>query len=206
MNFEELVDKTRNIKAPDLQYKDSGKTDVHSKSKTVVEQLKWTDARTRWGIRAIQLIYVFFILILISVLVISKTTEIKLGIGLISIAFLLVIIVQQLRFQKYNYFYSDKPVLDFLVDAKKRMRVFTARTWLVIPIWVFIDVGICFILSVLLPEKQYVPHAIIVIQVILMALVGLDFYSAYLYWKKEHQPVIIEIDRMLAEMESSDQD
>ena len=86
------------------------------------------------------------------------------------------------------------------------MRVFTPRTWLTIPIWVFIDIGICFIISVLLPEKQYIPHAIVSMQVILLFLIGLDFYSAYRYWKKEHYPAILEIDRMLAEIETANED
>ncbi len=206
MKFEELVDKTRTIKAPDLKFNDSGKMNEASNRKSVVEQLKWTDARTRWGIRAIQGIYVFLILILTAILILSKTTAIEWGVGFILLAFILIIVVQQLRFQKYNYSYSDKPVLDFLVDAKKRMRVFTPRTWMTLPIWVFIDTGICFIISVLLPEKQYIPHAIIVLQVILLFLISLDFYSAYRYWKKEHYPAIIEIDRMLAEIETSYED
>ena len=202
MKFEELLDKTRNIKAPDLKFKNSGKKNESIKRKSVIDHLKWTDARTRWGIRAIQLLYVLLIMILTCILILSKTTEIMYGVAFILVAFALIIVVQQLRFQKYNYSYFDKPVLDFLVDAKKRMRVFTPRTWLVIPIWVFIDVGICFILFVLMPEKQYIPHVIIAVQVILLILVVLDFYSAYVYWKREHYPVIKEIDRMMAEIET----
>ena len=119
MKFEELIDKTRNIKAPELKIKASGK----SSEASLVEQLKSADVHTRCGIRAIQSIYMFLILILIIVLILSKTTEIKLGIGFISMAFLLVILIQQLRFQKYNYSYSEKPLLEFLKDAKSRMRV-----------------------------------------------------------------------------------
>lgn len=200
MKFEELVSKSRNVKAPELEMKDSGKSSEYS----LINQLKLTDVRTRWGIRAIQAIYVFFVFILISMLIFSNNSEIKLGIGFIAVAFVLVIVVQQLRFQKYNYSYSDKPVLEFLFDAKKRMRVFTSRTWLVIPVWIFIDVGICFILSELLPQKQFVPHAIIILQLFLLLVVVFDFYSAYLYWKKEHHPVLIEIDKMLVDIETTE--
>ncbi|MEN8116441.1 MAG: hypothetical protein ABFS16_05650 [Bacteroidota bacterium] len=199
MKFEELVSKTRSVKAPEFKITSRGQLSEAS----LVELMRLTDARTRWGIRAIQAIYIFLILILISTLILSESMEIKLGIGFITVSFILIIFVQQLRFQKYNYSYSAKPVLEFLKDAKKRMRVFTPRTWLVIPVWIFIDVGLCFILSELLPQKQYVPHVIILLQVFLMIVIVLDFYSAYLYWKKEHHPVIIEIDKMLAEIETA---
>jgi len=201
MIFEELVSKTRNIKAPELDMKDSGKLSEAS----LIDQLELTDARTRWGIRAIQVLYAFFVLILLSILILSKSLEIQLGVGSVSIAFLLVILVQQLRYQKYNYLYSDKPVLEFLIDAKKRMRVFTPRTWLIIPVWIFIDIGLCLILSEIFPLKEYIVHVIILLQIFLLIAIVFDFYSAYLYWKKEHLPVIIETDKMLADIRTDDQ-
>jgi hypothetical protein len=38
---------------------------------------------------------------------------------------------------------------------------------------------------------------------ILVIVVVLDFLSAYLLWRKEHMPAVIEIDKMLGEIEGS---
>ena len=152
MNFEELLNKSKNVIAPDLEIKNAGDASQSSKDKkSIIEQLKWVDSKTRVGIRLIQIIYSFLILILLCLLLFLANFEIKLGIGFISVAFLLVIFVQQLRYLKYNYLYVSSPITVFLNDAKKRMRVFTPRTWLVIPIWIFIDIGICFIINEIFP-------------------------------------------------------
>lgn len=202
MNFEDLVNKSKSVKAPDLKAESAGEIPVDSKDKTIIGQLKLVDAKARWGIRAIQILYVFLILILLSILFFSNKSEIRLGIGFISAAFLLVIFIQQLRYVKYNYSYANSPIKEFLNDAKKRMRVFTPRTWLVIPIWIFIDIGLCFILSEIFPLRQHVSLIIILLQVILLLAIVFDFYSSYLFWKKEHQPVIAEINKMLEEIEN----
>ena len=202
MDFEGLVKKAKNVKAPDLNMESSGTIPVGSKDKTIIGQLKLVDAKTRWGIQAIQFLYVLLILILLNVLFFSHNSEIQMGIGFILAAFLFVIIVQQLRYMKYNYSYSDSPIKKFLNDAKKRMRVFTPRTWLVIPIWIFIDVGLCFIIKEIFPFPQYISLIIMLLQVFLLLAIVLDFYSAYLFWKKEYKPVITEIDKMLEEIEN----
>ncbi|MBT3385046.1 MAG: hypothetical protein HN778_11245 [Prolixibacteraceae bacterium] len=203
MNFEELLNKSKNVIAPDLEIKNAGDASQSSKDKkSIIEQLKWVDSKTRVGIRLIQIIYSFLILILLCLLLFLANFEIKLGIGFISVAFLLVIFVQQLRYLKYNYLYVSSPITVFLNDAKKRMRVFTPRTWLVIPIWIFIDIGICFIINEIFPFPRYIFLTLMLLQVVLLLAVVLDFYSAYLVWKKEHKPVILEINRMLEEIEN----
>lgn len=201
MNFEELINLTKSVKAPELIMEKSGKLADSSKRKSIIEKLKWADARTRLGIRIIQVLYAFFIFVFISILILLKNPVIQTGIGSIIIAFLLIILIQQLRFQKYNYLYADSSVIEFLNDAKKRMRVFTPRTWLVIPIWIFIDIGLSLIISEIFPLQQLIPLLIILLQVILLLAIVFDFYSAYLFWKKEHQPVISEIENMVKEIE-----
>jgi hypothetical protein len=45
--------------------------------------------------------------------------------------------------------------------------------------------------------------AVILLQAVLIILVIIDFYSAWLIWKRDHQPVIKEIDQMLDEIENA---
>jgi hypothetical protein len=77
------------------------------------------------------------------------------------------------------------------------MRVFTPRTYYVILIWLFIDIGICLILNTIIEGTTLYLSAVILLQAILIILVIIDFYSAWHIWKRDHQPVIKEIDQML---------
>lgn len=199
MDFEELLDGAKKVKAPVF----FENTDLDTKEKqSIVNQLKSVDKKTRRGIRLIQVTYVFLILFILSFLLIAENLFVKSGIVLIAFAFLMVIFVQQLRFRKYNYCYTSVSVISFLKDAKKRMRVFTSRTWFVIPIWVFIDLGLCFIISQVFPFPRYTVFTIAVLQVVLLLAIVLDFYSAYVVWKRQQKPVLIEIDKMLEENEN----
>ena len=93
-------------------------------------------------------------------------------------------------------------MIQFLRDAKSRMKVFTKRTWIIIPIWILIDVGLCFIIAAEFPYREYIDDLIVVLQVLLIGLIALDFYVAYLAWKRDNKPVVIEIDKMIKEIES----
>ena len=202
MNFEELINNARKVKAPDLTEGKMSRESGSKNEKSIVDQLKAVDFKTRRGIRFIQITYAFMILFLICFLIAALNSSVKVGIGLIAIAFLLVIFEQQLRYWKYNYSYCNSSIKEFLNKAKNRMRVFTSRTWFVIPIWVLIDVGLCLIINEIFPFPQYILLTIMLLQVFLLLAIILDFYSAYLFWKKEHKPVIVEIEKMLKEIEN----
>ncbi len=202
MNFEELINNARKVKAPNLTEGKMSRESGSENDKSIVDQLKAVDFKTRRGIRFIQITYVFLILFLICFLVAAVNSSVKIGVGLIAIAFLLVVFVQQLRYWRYNYSYSSNSIKEFLNKAKNRMRVFTSRTWFVIPIWVLIDVGLCLIINEIFPFPKYNLLIIMLLQVFLLLAIILDFYSAYLFWKKEHKPVIVEIEKMLEEIEN----
>ena len=78
------------------------------------------------------------------------------------------------------------------------------RSWLALPTWLLIDVGLC-LLVVAASEHLPLPvgHFIVGLQGLLVIAVTLDFLSEYLIWKKNHAPVVVEIDRMLGEIEAS---
>jgi len=197
MKFEELSKKAQEIKAPDIEKNTTKSNQIDA----IIYKLKSVDSKTNRGIRLVQIAYIFLILFLICFMITVASSSMKTGIGLIAIAFLIVIFIQQLRYWKYNYSYANSTVMESLNKAKNRMKVFTPRTWLVIPVWVLIDAGLCIIIKEIFPLPEYLPLTIMLLQVILLLAIVLDFYSAYLVWKKEHKPVIIEIDKMLKELE-----
>lgn len=202
MNFDEIVNKTRDVKAPDFENRTDEKSQKSMKIETLLDQLKGVDSKTRRSIRLIQILYVLMIGVATYYAVTTSSSQIKIGLSSIIVAFVLVILVQQLRFIAYNYSYGKHTMIQFLKDAKSRMRVFTKRTWLVIPIWIFIDVGLCFIIAAEFPYQEYVDDLIILIQIVLLGFIALDFYVAYLSWKKDNKSALIEIDKMIKEIES----
>jgi membrane protein YdbS with pleckstrin-like domain len=204
MKFEEIIKKVKEIKAPEIITDQEIKNSNTNNMKTLITQLKKVDLKTRRSIRALQILYIAMIGVMISYLFIAESSRIIIGIGFIILAFILVIFVQELRHRVYNYTYADNPVIRYLKDAKKRMRVFTVRTWYVIPIWICIDIGISLILSFVLQNTSYVLPSIILLQVLLIIIIVIDFYVAYLFWKRDHEPAIVEIDKMLEDIENPD--
>lgn len=202
MNFDDLVNKTKKVRAPEFDSRVESKNQKSIKMETLLDQLKKVDNKTRISIRLIQLLYVIMIGVATYYTITTGGSHLKIGLGFIIVAFFLVIIVQQLRFNVYNYSYGNHTMIQYLKDAKSRMRVFTKRTWFVIPIWILIDVGLCFIIAEEFPYQEYVDDLIILIQIVLLGLIALDFYVAYLSWKKDNKSVLIEIDKMIKEIES----
>jgi hypothetical protein len=203
MKYEEVINKSKKVKAPDLSQRAETKIEKSDTMENILNLLKKTDSKTRLGIRVLQLIYLAMILVAVSYILISSDLYINLGIASIIIAFALVIFVQQLRFRAYSNNYTNNPVIKYLHEAKKRMRVFTPRTYYVILIWLFIDIGVCLILKTVFESSTFYVSAVILLQALLIILVIIDFYTAYLIWKRDHQPVIIEIDKLLDDFEAS---
>lgn len=203
MNFEEIVNKTKEVKAPDFDRPMKEKDPKSMKKESLLDQLKSVDSKTRWSIRLIQFLYLVVITVTTYYAITADSSQLKIGLGFIIAAFVQVIVVQQLRYIAYNYSYGDHNMIQFLKDAKSRMKVFTKRTWLVIPIWIFIDIGLCFIIAVEFPYREYIDDLIIILQILLLGLIALDFYVAYLTWKRDNKPVLIEIDKMIQEIQSA---
>ena len=165
MNFDEIINKSKEVKAPEFGRQKEFENQKPIKMETLIDQLKKVDHKTRNSIRVIQLLYVVMIGIATYYAATADSSQLIIGLGCIIVAFILVIIVQQLRFIAYNYSYGDHTMIQFLKDAKMRMKVVTNRTWFVIPIWILIDVGLCFIIAAEFPYQVYVDDLIILIQI-----------------------------------------
>ena len=202
MIFEELISSARKVKAPDLDTSHKFDNQASDNMRSLVDKLKKVDLKTKLSIRVLQILYLIMMVVFSYYMLTAELAMVRTGLGLIIGAFLLVILVQQLRYLAYVNSYDDRPVLESLYNAKSRMKVFTKRTWLVIPIWILIDVGLCFILAAKFPFQNYADDIIIILQVILIALISLDFYVAYLEWKRNHKPVLDEIDKIIKEIET----
>lgn len=203
MKYEDTVKGSRDVKAPQVHAERSD-TMSGSVSETMIGLLKDVDRKTRTSIRVLQGVYGFMTFLAIGYIIANNDGMIRAVLGFIILAFVLVVITQQLRYRAYSETYLDVPMVEYLRRAKKRMRVFTVRTWLAIPTWLLIDVGIClFIYNASDNFEISVTHLILGLQMLLAIGIALDFLSEYLIWKKNHKPAVVEIDRMLNEIEAS---
>jgi membrane protein YdbS with pleckstrin-like domain len=202
MKYDDMVNRAKKVKAPILGGK--GENSMRSEaSDAMTTMLKRVDSRTRFSIRILQGVIVFLTAIAFACVIVFENNLVQAGFGLIAAAFALIVFVQQLRYRVYNEVYEGAPMLEYLYRAKKRMRVFTVRTWLALPVWILIDAGIClFIFSAADHFDFPAMYVVLALQVLLVFVVALDFWVDYLIWKKEHEPAVIEINRMLEEIEA----
>ena len=198
MNYDEVVEGSKRVKAPPLE------TETGETSETIIGALKNVDRRTRVSIRVLQGIFVFMILLALGFIVVNDHTLTRSGVGFLILSFLVVIYMQQLRYRAYNETYLGAPIVKYLRRARKRMRVFTVRSWLAIPAWLLIDVGVC-LLVYAASDRFDIPvgYVILGLQVPIVMAAAADFLVEYLIWRKEHRPMVTRIDGLLHDIESS---
>lgn len=203
MTYESVVRGSRDVKAPDVETK--GRNAMRGPaSDTMVDTLKDVDRKARVSIRALQGVYALMILLATGFAILEDDGIVRGALGFFTLAFVLVVITQQLRYRAYSESYLGVTPVEYLRSAKKRMRVFTVRTWLAIPTWLFIDAGLCLLVYAASEHFEIsVAHVILSLQGLLAIAIALDFLSEYLIWKKNHEPVVVEVDRMLGEIEAS---
>ncbi len=198
MNYDDVVEGSKRVKAPPLG------TETDEASETIIRALKNVDRRARISIRALQGIFAFMILLALGFIVVNDDTLTRLGVGFLTLSFLVVIYMQQLRYKAYNETYLGAPTVKYLRRARKRMRVFTVRSWLAIPAWLLIDMGVC-LLVYAASDRFDIPveYVILGLQVPIVTAAAADFLVEYLIWRKEHRPIVTRIDGLLHEIESS---
>jgi len=203
MNYDEVVKDSKRVKAPPLET-DAGDAGAGAGSESIISALKTVDRRTRVSIRVLQGIFAFLILLAAGFIIVSDDTVTRSGVGFLILSFVLVIYMQQLRFKAYNESYVNGPMVEYLHRAKKRMRVFTVRSWLAIPAWLAIDAGLCLMIYAA-SDRFDVPvgYVILGLQVPIVMAAAADFLVEYLVWRREHKPTVARIDSILNDLESS---
>ena len=206
MKYEDIVEKSKRVKAPrdDAGRRNEMNSDI---SESIISMLKTVDGKTRRSIRILQGVIGLGILMYLVLVILASNPVVWAGLSLIITAFFMVLIVQQLRFRAYSEDYLGRPVIEYLHSAKKRMRVFTVRTWLVIPTWLLIDAGICLLIYAGYDHVDIsvsLAKILLALQAFLVFVIALDFFVAYLMWDRDHKPAVDEINRMLGEIEASD--
>ena len=198
MKYDDVVKGSRQVKAP------STETNSGTTSETIIAELEQVDRRTRISIRALQICFMFLTLLALGFIFINDNTMTRSGVGCLILSFLVVIYMQQLRYRAYDQTYFGAPIVEYLRRAKKRMRVFTVRSWLAIPAWLLIDVGICLLIYAA-SDRFAIPvsYIILALQVPIAMAAAADFVVEYLIWRKEHKPVVAKINGLLNEIESS---
>ena len=145
MKYDEVIDGAKRVKAPLLDTGACG-AGTSEASETIISTLMEVDRRTRVSIRVLQGIFAFSILLAVGFIIVNDDIVVRTGVGFLILSFALVIHMQQLRHRAYNETYVGRPMIEYLQRAKIRMRVFTVRSWLAIPAWLAIDVGVCLLI------------------------------------------------------------
>jgi len=203
MSYDEVVEGSKRVKAPQLET-DAGGAGTGAGSERIIDALKAVDRRTRVSIRVVQGIFAFMILIAAGFIVVNDDPVTRSGVGLLILSFFLVIYMQQLRYKVYSETYLNAPLVEYLQRARKRMRVFTVRSWLAIPAWLLIDAGVCLLIYAASDRFDLpVGYVILALQIPIVAAAGADFVVEYLIWTREHKPVVTRIDGMLEDLESA---
>lgn len=125
----------------------------------------------------------------------------RISIRMLQAAFVVVIIRLNLRCRIYCAVHEGVSMVCYLQRARKRMRVFTARSRLALPAWLLIGVALC--LFLLAAEDRFeVPEIIPIasLQLVPVLLVVIGFRVEYLIWRREHRPALGQIDHLLAEL------
>jgi membrane protein YdbS with pleckstrin-like domain len=205
MKYDEVVKGSKRVKAPPVETK-AGSDGTGEASGTIIGALKDVDRRTRISIRFLQGIFAFMILLAVGFIIVNDDILTRSGVGFLIMSFFVVIYMQQLRYKAYNETYLNTPMVEYLQRAKKRMRVFTVRSWLAIPAWLLIDVGLCLLIYAVSDRFDFpVGYVILILQVPIVMAAAADFLVEYLIWKREHKPVVTRIDRILDDIEASTQ-
>jgi membrane protein YdbS with pleckstrin-like domain len=205
MKYEDIVEQSKRVKAP--CGKAGGETKMKDDaSKSIIGMLKTVDSKTRRSIRIVQGVIGLVIPMYLVLIILASDPVVWAGLGMIIMAFCMILFIQQLRFRAYSEKYLGRPTIEYLQSANKRMRVFTVRTWLVIPTWLLIDAGICLLVYAGYDHIDInisLGRILLALQAFLVFVIGLDFFVAYLMWDRNHRPAVDEINRMLGEIEAS---
>ena len=203
MNYDDVVEGSKRVKAPPLETETDGAR-TGAGYETIISALEDVDRRTRVSIRVLQGIFAFMILLAVGFIIVNDDAVTRSGVGCLILSFVVVIYMQQLRYKAYSETYANAPTVEYLRRAKKRMRVFTVRSWLAIPAWLLIDVGVCLLIYAASDRFDIpVSYVILGLQVPLVMAAAGDFVVEYLIWMKEHKPVVTRINGILDEIESS---
>jgi hypothetical protein len=206
MKYEDIVEKSKRVKAPRSEAE--GREEMNGNaSDSIIGMLKTVDRKTRRSIRILQGAIGLSVPLCLVLIILVSDPVVQAGLGLIIAALFMTLLIQQLRFRAYSRNYLGGPIIDYLYAAKKRMKVFTVRTWLVIPTWLLIDAGYCLLIYAGYDHIDInisLGRILLALQALLVFVIGLDFFVDYLMWTRDHRPAVDEINRMLGEIEASD--
>ena len=175
-------------------------------SESIIGMLKNVDRKTRRSIRIVQGVIGLVIPMYLVLIILASDPVVWAVLGMIIMAFFMILFIQQLRFRAYSEEYLGRPTIEYLHRASKRMRVFTVRTWLVIPTWLLIDAGVCLLIYAGYDHIDInisLGRILLALQAILVFVIALDFFVEYLMWDRNHRPAVDEINQMLGEIEAS---
>ena len=229
MNFEKVLEKLKQVKAPEFKKEFLSEDNNKSSFNSLLDKLKKTDRTDRKLIRLQQIIlFVTGFIILVLILIIHKIVDpgmidvktLRIGLILLFPVYIISIYMYFLKFKKYNNIDYDKDIIKFLTDAEKRYYYFTREKLLYIPLFFFLSAGLYFTLFPVIDLLNadmtvfflylgelnlYVninkTQLFWYIQTGIICLLSTDFFIKYLMWRTSRKQIYDEVSVYLEQTE-----
>ncbi len=203
MKFEELIEKTRNVKAPEFINENLDRNEKETPFFTFMDEIQKLDSRYRSQIRLQQYVLLSSsIVIAIFIFLISKIElfkqlnykMIQLGLVLLLGGYIISFLMFQLKYKKYKDIDYNKDLIHFIEETKKRYVFFSQDRFLYIPLFIILDIGLYYTLSPILSISDLDEFTLIInLQFVLICIFSFDLLIKYRLWKKNQKPVFEEI-------------
>lgn len=229
MNFEQVVENLKQVKAPDFEKELLSDDNNKSSFNSFVDKLKKTDRKDRKLIRLQQIIlFITSFTILVLILIIHNIVDsemidvmtLRIGLILLYGVYLISIYMYYIKFKKYNTIDYDKNSIMFLTDTKKRYNYFTQEKLLYIPLFFFLSTGLYFtlfpVIDMLNADMTFFflylgelnlsvninkSQLFWYIQTGIICLLSTDFFIKYLMWRISRKQIYDEVSEYLEQNE-----
>ncbi len=213
MKFDDMKKQFKEVKAPEIKFKPTGKENPGKKENTMttitlngfVEKLKTQDEKDKKMSRGFMITLCILTVIYTGLFLVNPDPDLtlyhRIGGGLLVAAFILFILHLKKKLSGFEKISYQSPTNQFLGEAEKRMRFLSKKhAWILYPYLLLIDAAEClFILARYWgPERETGRGLmiILIVNVVYFGVLGIVYIFARKKWKKEKEPLLQKIRQM----------
>jgi len=196
MELEDFKNIGKNEKTPEMT---GGKT-THDNMKTVIEDLKASDAKEQKKIFSFIIIFFVFVTVYFASFNMQKG-DMKSGFGILVLGFVLILGFMFWKYLAYKKIDYTAPSIIFLKKASQRYRFMPVSELIIsVPLLMILVTGGAII--VYSSFNRYFPGSyipLIIYFIIMASAVVVGFWASYKNWKRDKGPVLEKIRQMQQE-------
>lgn len=210
MKFDELIEKSKALKAPEFKKDFLSKKENESSVKSFIEILKQKDYKYKRQLNTQLYILGFTSFIILGLIMfIGKIIDLveidiytmRLGFGFLYGCYIVSIFMFYLRSRGFKNINYDQEIIQFLGVAKKRYSYFNSNKLFYIPIIILLNLGLYFTLLPIIDLININKLTLIVnLELILVCTFVIDLILKFSIWKRNQKPIFIEISKLLGEV------